>query len=101
LATVMSPQALPPRALAARLSAPATLLGDGVDAYPEVWAGAAGGALERLSLGALPPSGAVVAQLGARCFAAGGPDDLWELEPRYCRSSEAEQKRAEQMRVSS
>ncbi len=100
LETVFAPAALAPQVLASRLSAPATLLGDGVDAYPEVWARAAGGGLECLRLGAMPPRGAVVAQLGAARFAGDGPDDLWALEPRYCRRSEAEQKRAALMRVS-
>ncbi|MGD9763368.1 MAG: tRNA (adenosine(37)-N6)-threonylcarbamoyltransferase complex dimerization subunit type 1 TsaB [Candidatus Binatia bacterium] len=88
--TVLPAMAIAPQYLAARLSAPGTLVGDGVEAYPDVWAAAAGGSLERVSLTSSPPSGVVVARLGARRFTAGGPDDLDVLEPRYCRASEAE-----------
>lgn len=88
-----SATALDPEALAAALVAPCTLLGDGVDAYAGLWANAADGRAECLSLRDCPPSGASVARLGARYYRAAGAAALAALEPAYCRRSEAEELR--------
>lgn len=82
-----------PDHLAAALVAPCTLVGDGVDAYAALWATAAGGAAERLSLAARPPSGASVATLGLERYRTAGAAALARLEPTYCRRSEAEEMR--------
>ncbi len=82
-----------PAALAGALAAPCTLVGDGVDAYAALWATAAGGQTERLSLAERPPSGAAVALLGMHRFRAGDAPALDQLEPAYCRRSEAEEVR--------
>jgi len=39
------------------------------------------------------PTAAAVARVAARDYAAGRRDDFWELVPRYCRRSAAEEKR--------
>lgn len=39
-----------------------------------------------------PPRASVVARLAARDYALGRRDDLWQLAPRYCRRSAAEEK---------
>jgi tRNA threonylcarbamoyladenosine biosynthesis protein TsaB len=88
LAEAVAPAAMDPAALAARLQPPCTLVGDGVDAYGELWRAVRG--LSQLRLGERPPSGAVVARLGIALLAGEGAADLAALEPRYCRLSEAE-----------
>ena len=87
---VAAPVAVTPERFAASLRPPCTLVGDGVDAYFELWRRALGEDAELIAFAALPPSGAVVARLGMARAAAVGPDDLAGLEPRYCRLSEAE-----------
>lgn len=78
-----------PGALASRMHPPCTLLGDGVDAYREHWEARLAQA-EYIGLDARPPSGAMVACIGAERRARLGADDVSELEPTYCRLSEAE-----------
>jgi tRNA threonylcarbamoyladenosine biosynthesis protein TsaB len=92
LEEVVLPAALAPAALAERLAAPCTLVGDGVDTYGERWASAG---VSHLRLADRPPSGAAVARLGATLLAAEGAADLAALEPRYCRLSEAELHRSQ------
>jgi tRNA threonylcarbamoyladenosine biosynthesis protein TsaB len=88
LEEVVAPAALAPSALDGRLAAPCTVVGDGVDTYGERWSSVPG--LAQLRLADRPPSGAVVARLGATLLAAEGAADLAVLEPRYHRLSEAE-----------
>lgn len=85
---VAAPAALPPAALATRLEPPATLVGDGVDAYAELWRTRPG--VTGVPFAAQPPAGAVVAGLGTVILARDGAADLRRLEPQYCRRSEAE-----------
>ena len=92
LEEIAAPAALAPASLAATLRPPCTLVGDGVDAYADLWSGIAG--VTGLRLADHPPDGAVVARRGAALLAADGPADLSALEPRYCRRSEAELHRA-------
>jgi tRNA threonylcarbamoyladenosine biosynthesis protein TsaB len=87
---VMAPAAVTPERFAAAVHAPCTLFGDGVDAYGELWRRALGEAAELIRFAQLPPSGAVVARLGIARAAARGTDDITDLEPSYCRRSEAE-----------
>jgi len=82
--------ALAPERVARSLRPPCILVGDGVDAYTELWRGALGGAATLIPLDALPPSAAAVGRLGIARAGAGGPDDVARLEPQYCRLSEAE-----------
>ena len=88
LQEVVAPAAMSPAALDARLAAPCTVVGDGVDTYGERWASIPGLSLMRLA--ERPPSGAVVARLGATLVTGDGAVDLADLEPTYCRLSEAE-----------
>ena len=88
LEEIAAPAAMTPAALQERLQAPCTLVGDGVDAYPERWSAITG--VAGLRLADSPPDGGVVARLGIDLLAARGADDLTALEPRYCRRSEAE-----------
>lgn len=90
LECVAAPAAIAPERCAASLRAPCTLVGDGVDAYLELWRRALGEGADLIPLAALPPSGAVVAGLGIARARARGADDLALLEPRYCRPCEAE-----------
>lgn len=78
------PAAMAPASLAALLTPPCTLVGDGVEAYGEVWP--SDDRIDRLALASCAPNGAVVARLGM----AMSPLALRDLEPRYCRPSEAE-----------
>jgi tRNA threonylcarbamoyladenosine biosynthesis protein TsaB len=87
---VAAANAVAPERFAASLREAATLVGDGVDAYAGLWRRELGEAAELIAFAALPPNAAVVAQLGMARAAAFGPDDLADLEPRYCRASEAE-----------
>ncbi len=87
---VVPPAAVVPEHFAASVRAPCTLIGDGVDAYAEIWRRALGEGAELIPFAALPPSGAVVARLGSARAAPFGADDLASLAPRYCRSSQAE-----------
>lgn len=87
---VVAPMAVAPDRLAQRVGGICTLVGAGVEAYAPLWSlhfGARGMLIEGKSLA---PSGAVIAALGARRFAACGADDLDRLEPSYVRRSEAE-----------
>ncbi len=88
---------LSPSALEALVRTPSTLVGDGVDAYGDRWSAISG--VTCLRLAESPPSGAVVASLGVVLLAVGGAADLTDLEPRYCRRSEAEMKRGENASV--
>lgn len=87
---VVAPAALAPERFAVLLRTPCTLVGDGVDAYAELWRRELGEAAELIPLAALPPSAAAVARLGAARAATLGADDLAALEPSYCRLSQAE-----------
>jgi tRNA threonylcarbamoyladenosine biosynthesis protein TsaB len=86
---VVAPIAIAPGRFAAHVQGPCTLVGDGVDAYAALWAGVFGERAELVPFAALPPSGAVVAACGS-AGAACSPDELAQLEPSYCRPSEAE-----------
>jgi tRNA threonylcarbamoyladenosine biosynthesis protein TsaB len=90
LACVAAPRAIAPERFAASIEAPCTLIGDGVDAYATAWRSALGEQADLIPFAALPPSGAVIARLGVARAAASGVDALADLEPRYCRLSEAE-----------
>ena len=90
LECVFAATAIAPERFAASVGGPCRLVGDGVDAYAELWRRALGDAAELIPLAALPPSGAVVARLGIARTRAAGADDLARLEPRYCRPCEAE-----------
>lgn len=87
---VTAPAAVAPQRFAASIELPCTLIGDGVDAYAALWRRALGESAELVPYAALPPSGSVVARLGLARAAAYGVDDFADLEPRYCRLSEAE-----------
>jgi len=87
---VMPPAAVAPERLAAAVRGRCTLVGDGVDAYAELWRRELGDAAELISFAALSPSAASVARLGLAGVATAGADDLAELEPAYCRLSQAE-----------
>jgi tRNA threonylcarbamoyladenosine biosynthesis protein TsaB len=91
LEEIAAPAALTPSALAVLVRAPATLVGDGVDAYADRWSAMPG--VTAIRLAECPPNGAVVARLGTTLFSADGGADLTALEPRYCRRSEAEMTR--------
>jgi len=87
---VSAPTAMAPARFAAAVHEdPCTLIGDGVDAYHELWRAAFGVRAALIPFSALPPSGAVVARLGCS-RAAAATDDVAALEPQYCRASEAE-----------
>lgn len=90
LECVVAPAAVAPERFAAALRGPCTLIGDGVDAYGELWRRVLGEAVQLIPFAQLPPSGAVVARLGIARAAAHGTDDISGLEPSYCRPSEAE-----------
>lgn len=90
LGAIAEPLAIAPGALVERLRPPCTLLGDGVDAYEDLWRQRLGAGATLLRLAARPPSGAVIAALGAERAERSGTDDLARLEPVYCRQSEAE-----------
>jgi tRNA threonylcarbamoyladenosine biosynthesis protein TsaB len=85
---------LTPGALAERVQTPATLLGDGVDAYGDFWRGRFGSGAEYIGCASLPPTGAVVACLGAE-LARSGAGDVHGLAPVYCRAPEAVTRRAD------
>jgi tRNA threonylcarbamoyladenosine biosynthesis protein TsaB len=87
---ITAPAAVAPQCLAESLPRPCTLVGDGVDAYDQLWRRELGDAAELIPFRFLPPSGSVIARLGAARAAACGTDDLALLEPHYCRRSEAE-----------
>lgn len=87
---IVAATAMAPERLAALVPTPCTLVGDGVDAYADLWQRAFGTSVELIPLSALPPSGAAVARLGLARLLTVGADDLALLEPRYCRRSEAE-----------
>lgn len=87
---VMPPAAVAPERFAAAVHGPCTLVGDGVDAYADLWRRELGDAAELISFAALPPSAASVARLGLTRAVASGTDDLADLEPSYCRPSQAE-----------
>lgn len=84
---VSAPAAVVPADLAGGLGSPCTLIGDGGDAYADLWPN--GDHIERIPLADLAPNGAIVAALGATLTNT----PLDELEPRYCRRSEAEVRR--------
>jgi tRNA threonylcarbamoyladenosine biosynthesis protein TsaB len=90
LVAVSGVDVLRPQRFAERIETPCLLLGDGVDAYRELWSELLGDGAEMASLEDLPQSGAVVASLGAERYARGGADDAAGLEPTYVRRSEAE-----------
>jgi len=89
LVSVFGPQAFTPDDLARRLDEPATLVGDGVDAYAELWARIPA-VVASLRLADCPPSGAVIARMGAET----PPRPIAELEPQYCRLPAAAADRA-------
>jgi tRNA threonylcarbamoyladenosine biosynthesis protein TsaB len=81
---------LSPQSFAERLSAPCTLIGDGVDVYETIWRARLGDTAELVPFRNCPPRGASVAALGAQLFASRGADDPARLVPIYLRKSEAE-----------
>ena len=89
LRCVRPPVAIDPARFAASIDTPCTLIGDGVDAYGELWRLRLSDA-DLVPFSTLAPSGAVVARLGVARADASGTDDLADLEPFYCRVSEAE-----------
>jgi tRNA threonylcarbamoyladenosine biosynthesis protein TsaB len=93
LREVHAARALAPQAFARDLELPCTLLGDGVDAYAQVWKRHFGERAELFGSASLPASGAATAHLGERLFLCRGPDDPGGLEPTYLRRAEAEVKR--------
>ena len=90
LRCVIAPAAIAPNRFAASLHKPCTLFGDGVDAYGELWRRELGSEAELIPFADLAPSGAVVARLGAARAHSRDAADLADLEPSYCRQSEAE-----------
>lgn len=97
--TALAPdRALTPHLLAELVrstGSPCTLVGEGVDAYRELWTQLLGPDATLLRAAELAPLGPVVAHLGARSFRAHGAADLAALEPVYVRRCEAEVKRDE------
>ncbi len=94
LVQMMEDAAMPPRALADRITGPTVFLGDGVAAYGEVLAEVLGA---RTIFPPPPFRGArpaAVAALGRERLQSGEQDDPAALTPRYLRPSEAELKRA-------
>jgi tRNA threonylcarbamoyladenosine biosynthesis protein TsaB len=87
-----APRATAPEQFAETLSGPCTLLGDGVDAYFDRWRAALGDRATLIRFADLAPSAVIVARLGIARAAAVGGDDLADLEPEYCRVSEAERR---------
>ena len=87
LEEISAPAVVTPADLVGRLASPSTLIGDGADAYADLWP--AGEYIERIPLADLAPNGATVATVGSGC-AVVAPH---ELEPRYYRPSEAEVRR--------
>lgn len=79
-------EALAPDVLAARLEAPAVMIGDAALAYPVL----AVAGVRRLPFETHHPRGGLVARLGARRLAAGERADVGSLEPAYVRPSQAE-----------
>ncbi len=67
----------------------AVLIGDGVEAYRELWSAHLAGA-ELLPFAEYHPSGSVVAELGEAVYAAEGGQPVAVLAPRYCRAPEAQ-----------
>jgi tRNA threonylcarbamoyladenosine biosynthesis protein TsaB len=88
LVPVFGPLACTPDDLAARLSEPTTLIGDGVDAYMDRWADVAA-VVDARRLADCPPSGAMIARMGAGSPLSAEAD----LEPRYCRLPAAQLQR--------
>ena len=85
--------ALTPAQFGARIEGPCTLVGDGVDAYADLWSTQLGSRATLVRFADLPPSGVVVARMGVALARSHGTDDLALLEPVYCRLSEAEVQR--------
>lgn len=79
-----------PQRFVARLTAPCTLIGDGVDAYEPIWRAHFAHRVELVPLRMCPSRGGTVASLGARLCESRGPDDPAQLAPIYLRKSEAE-----------
>jgi tRNA threonylcarbamoyladenosine biosynthesis protein TsaB len=79
-------EALPPDALAARLTPGIVLVGDAVAAYPAL----ARADVRVVPLEACQERGSVVARLGARALARGETADIGTLAPCYVRASQAE-----------
>jgi tRNA threonylcarbamoyladenosine biosynthesis protein TsaB len=90
LQCLIPPAAIAPKRFAASLPKPCTLFGDGVDAYAELWQRELGDDAELIPFADLTPSGAVVARLAIARAATADAADLTDLEPSYCRQSEAE-----------
>lgn len=90
LQCVLAPVAIAPKQFAARVQKPCTLFGDGVDAYAELWQRELGDDAELIPFADLAPSGAIVARLAIARAAAADAVDVTDLEPSYCRQSEAE-----------
>jgi len=79
-------EALAPDVLAARIAAPALVIGDAPDAYP----GLRKDGVRVLPFATHHPRGGIVARLGARRLASGERAELGPLEPAYVRASQAE-----------
>ena len=94
LAQVMEDAALPPQALAARVTEPTVFVGDGVEVHGQFLARALG---PRALFAPAPLAGArpaAVAALGRERLLRGERDEPAALAPRYLRPSAAELKRA-------
>lgn len=90
LVALSPPVVVSPRRFAQQVRPPCLLLGDGVDAYRDVWIECFGDAAELATIGEIPPRGAVVAGLGVERYRRDGPQSAADLEPTYVRRSEAE-----------
>lgn len=85
------PAALTAEHLAEAIDAPCTFVGDGVDAYGEVFGRVLGGRATLVPAGALAPRAVATARLAAaRLRRDPDGDDLETLAPRYVRPPEAE-----------
>jgi len=85
-------RAIAPAQLASLIAPPCTLIGDAVDVYGDVLRELFAASVDLLSLSQVPPSGAVVAQIGHELLANGSESAIESVEPRYVRPSEAELK---------
>jgi len=92
LEQTLAEQAIAPAELSRVIHPPCTFIGDGVDVYEAVLRTQFADAVTLVPLAAAPPSGCVVAQIGAELIAAKVETALATVEPYYVRPSEAELK---------
>lgn len=83
-----------PRAVAAAITEPCVLLGDGGEAYRDEWRRLLPPGSEILPFAEFHPRGGEVARLGRQLYADGGGTPVDAMVPRYCRAAEAEVRRA-------